>query len=251
MTELERLNNSTLDDYFFTVLNRLVDFSSIPVEEQPYTQDSDEELSLYERLIIHSSLEKPTLQEMEGEFLVLKAELISAEEVSLVEIARIQDLKDRWQTLLDLNIGYSFCPPSTSEYINAPTYYSKIIMGNSDKDDAESELSGCESRAQTLKTTSDSLNGRESKKLLGRKARLLCQDILDLVAGYNQARSLTTEQIDEMKTTFATAKTYLQDGQPWGAKIAIDAITPDDVLVTQEMYDSIMLEFSSSGLAGL
>lgn len=97
----------------------------------------------------------------------------------------------------------------------------------------------------------NNLAAREARKLAGRKAKLVCQEVLDLIAGFNIERALTVEQIATLKTTFATIKEYLNDSQPWSAKAEVEALTPDGTLVTQEMKDDILQEFSESGLQGL
>lgn len=73
----------------------------------------------------------------------------------------------------------------------------------------------------------------------GRVAREFCNNILDMIAGFNVERTLTPEQIAQMITDYAVAKAYLQDGQPFAAKIVLDAITPDEVITTTEMKDVI------------
>lgn len=89
------------------------------------------------------------------------------------------------------------------------------------------------------------------KAELGKKARQVSQKVLDLIAGHNLGLSLTTVQINELKVTYAVAKTYLDDGQPWGAKAAIDTIAVNEPIVTQELLDQINTIFSESGLPGL
>jgi hypothetical protein len=69
----------------------------------------------------------------------------------------------------------------------------------------------------------------------GQKARETCEKVLDLIAGYNLDRELTIEQITQMQATFANAEKALRAGRPAFAKIYINAITPDGVLVTEEM----------------
>ena len=60
----------------------------------------------------------------------------------------------------------------------------------------------------------------------GSANRQCCNEVLDLVSGYNSSRNLSLEQIQNMIVTFATAKTYLSEGMPVSAKAAIEAIIP-------------------------
>lgn len=78
---------------------------------------------------------------------------------------------------------------------------------------------------------------RVAKIQAGKIAREVCVNVLDLVAGYNLERELTLEQITQMQSSLSSVEAALRAGRPSLAKIAIQAITPDGVLVTQEMKD--------------
>jgi hypothetical protein len=80
----------------------------------------------------------------------------------------------------------------------------------------------------------DALN-KANKILEGKKAREACSNVLDLVAGYNLANNLTAEQITSMMATFGSILQLLQANRPSTAKALIDAITPDEVIVTSQM----------------
>jgi len=69
----------------------------------------------------------------------------------------------------------------------------------------------------------------------GRAAREACQDVLDLIAGFNLERELTPEQITTMQTTFSQIEMALRASRPSSAKALITAMVPDEVLVTAEM----------------
>lgn len=71
----------------------------------------------------------------------------------------------------------------------------------------------------------------------GKKAREACQRVLDLIGGFNLLPGRTSDQAGQMVSTFAEAKAALQDGRPAAAKVAIQAIPVDGVLVTQQMKD--------------
>lgn len=71
----------------------------------------------------------------------------------------------------------------------------------------------------------------------GKKAREACQRVLDLIGGFNLLPGRSTEQAGQMVQSFEEAKQHLQDGRPGAAKIAIQAIPVDGVLVTQQMKD--------------
>lgn len=77
----------------------------------------------------------------------------------------------------------------------------------------------------------------KEKREKGRDAREACEAVLDLIAGFNFDRELTAAQIDQMQATFANPEKALRAYRPSTAKVLISNITPDDVLVTQEMKD--------------
>jgi hypothetical protein len=77
----------------------------------------------------------------------------------------------------------------------------------------------------------------KDKIQLGRAARAACENVLDLIAGFNLDRELTFEQITEMQTLFSNPERALRASRPSTAKVLIQAITPDGVLVTQQMKD--------------
>ena len=76
---------------------------------------------------------------------------------------------------------------------------------------------------------------RAAKIAAGAAARQACQNVLDLIAGYNLDRALSMEQITTMQQTFDLAEKALRAGRPTFAKAAIAQIAPDGTLVTQEM----------------
>lgn len=81
-------------------------------------------------------------------------------------------------------------------------------------------------------------NDAENKKqkiIEGAKARQACQNVLDLVAGYNFDNDLTAEQITSMQTIFGSIFQLLLANRPSSAKSLINAISPDGVIVTTQM----------------
>lgn len=83
----------------------------------------------------------------------------------------------------------------------------------------------------------DKLDMIKEKQSRGRDARLACESVLDLIAGFNLDRELTADQITEMQTLFSNPEKALRASRPTTAKYLINIITPDDILVTQEMKD--------------
>lgn len=81
---------------------------------------------------------------------------------------------------------------------------------------------------------------RQAKIEAGKKAREVCQKVLDYVAGENLGRELTIEQITEMQTIFKSAEAALRAGRPTYARAFINAIEPDEVLVPEYLKNTCL-----------
>jgi hypothetical protein len=88
----------------------------------------------------------------------------------------------------------------------------------------------------------------QSKISLGKNSRLCCEEVKDLIAGYNLSRSLTLSEINQMLSTFAAAKQYLDNNMAQTAKAQIEAINPDGVIVTEEMKQDALNIFVKFGI---
>lgn len=83
-------------------------------------------------------------------------------------------------------------------------------------------------------------NALAERKAKGSAARKVCTGALDLIAGYNLERELTAEQITQMQSTFGSIQSALMTSRPSSAKVLIEAIVPDDVIVTADMKAEIL-----------
>ena len=92
---------------------------------------------------------------------------------------------------------------------------------------------------------------RNARIETSKKVRALCDNILDLIAGFNLERNLTAEQITSLEGTFSNIQTLLLNKRPFSAKTLIQAITPDGVLVTEEIKASILNEYVVAGMDNL
>ena len=81
----------------------------------------------------------------------------------------------------------------------------------------------------------------EAKIAIGKKAKEACENVLDLISGYNLNRELTVEQISVMQTNFSSIEKALQSGRPSLAKAYISQVIADGVLVTEEMKEMALL----------
>lgn len=78
------------------------------------------------------------------------------------------------------------------------------------------------------------------KIAIGQITDKACNDAFMLIQGYNIERQLTSAQKTEMTTLFMPALQAIQVRRPSQLKQYIQSITPDGVLVTQEMKDDIL-----------
>jgi hypothetical protein len=81
---------------------------------------------------------------------------------------------------------------------------------------------------------------KDARKEAGKIARLKCQDALDIIAGWNLERELTAQQITDMQAAFSTILLTLQANRPDSAKALIQAVEPDETLITEEMKEEIL-----------
>lgn len=88
----------------------------------------------------------------------------------------------------------------------------------------------------------------QERVLLGVRDEKCCKEVKNLIGGWNRQRSLTAEQITQMITTFSTINLMLANDRPDSAKALISAISPDGVIVTQQMKDEILSVFPRYGL---
>jgi hypothetical protein len=240
----EQIDALTIEQTFSTLINRILDLSVVPNGEPVYQLDQDDSLPFYDRVIMNQALVKPPLSNIQAELVEYQNELRVVEQARLDEIARVEAIKVRWNAISDVRGALS--EAGISDVPNTAIELKRIIDEN---DEARLSLLESSAAAWDVKVAAQAV--KNSRKNAGKAARKVCEDVIDLIAGFNLERSLTTEQITQMQSTFADANALLKNNQPWGAKAAIEAITPDGTLVTQEMKDAALAEFAESGLAGL
>jgi hypothetical protein len=91
-----------------------------------------------------------------------------------------------------------------------------------------------------IKTTKEKM--LKDLKEAGKKDREMCENVLNLIGGFNRTRVLTSQQVTDMQTTFSTILLLLQANRPSSAKALIEAIVPDEVLITTEIKNLILDE---------
>jgi hypothetical protein len=80
-----------------------------------------------------------------------------------------------------------------------------------------------------------------NRKAKGKIARRVCEEVLDMVSGYNVENDFTADQITQMELDFKDVVALLRANRPNTAKIFIQNLTVNEV-VTQELKDDILEE---------
>ena len=251
----EQINALTVENSIVDLLYKLRDFSILGEGEQHYYFVDDENETNYNNLVVPAAeVTKPTLQEFENELVVWKAELTAEEDARLAEIARKEDLTNRFNTIHSKDSGVpafhqaALIVAETADTANAKKYIFDLINDISRSAEAETLMSQIEAKDVELTAAQAVQAVKSTRKALGRLARETCQDVLDVIAGWNMERSLTEQQITDLQVAFSDTEAALQANRPHQAKPLIEAITPDEVLITQEMKDEVLEVFSDSGL---
>jgi hypothetical protein len=74
----------------------------------------------------------------------------------------------------------------------------------------------------------------------GKKFREDCEKCLDIIADFNDQRSLTVAQIQQMQTTFAPINQALNSRMPKTAKALLINVVADGIIVTDEMKNMVL-----------
>jgi hypothetical protein len=81
----------------------------------------------------------------------------------------------------------------------------------------------------------------------GRKHRECCIAVLDAIGGYNDEANLSDEQISQMQITFSDAWDALNAFKANISKELIASITPDGIIVTEELKSELLEIFEHHG----
>lgn len=237
---LEQIENLKLDcSCAFLMVDRILSAQEIPdgekhyeINESFYSDVENNQANYLDFVTVHESLEKPTYEQVVAEFSVYKIELIVEENARLDEIARVQDIKERWDNIDDITGAF---------------YKAEIVVGNPAlelnriiEENDQSLLSQLESSYAVFKSENSSRKIDLLKIKKGQEARMKCQNVLDYIAGENLERELTIEQITQMQTAFSEIESALRAGRPDLATMAANASTPDGIIVTQELKDKVI-----------
>lgn len=178
--------------------------------------------------------------ELEAEFLIFKQELLDAENERL----RKEDFRNRINAIEDLSGSFH----SIHNDIPNHAKFLKDLEDHHDHEYVESIISALESKDAELKTQKINEGKIQAKKKMGGSVRLICAELLDMVAANNIEKSLTGEQIDQMELDYSDILKALQNNRPAKAKDLIVAMDPDGTLVTMDDKAEYLAEFSKHGI---
>lgn len=236
---ISEINALTIESTIFILMSRLLDPNAVPPGEAMFTIGDDDSVDFYERVAVNDVFVKPHITTVNDELDAYKAELTAEENARLAEIARVQAIQTRVDAINSLNGAMFTLNP---EIANARAEVNRII-----KEDDIAFLEQLEAKGLEFDAKQASDVAKETRKTLGANARLICAEVLDIVAGYNIERSATAAEKDAMEVTYGPILQALSVNRPMKAKPLIEAI-PVDAVVTQEMKDEILEVYTKNGL---
>lgn len=136
---IEEINSLTVEGNEFTLAYRILGEA-----EFSFPEESD---GSYSDAVLESEGAKPTLEDLEMELPSYKTELIAAEQGRIDEEDRIQNLKDRFESIGDVHRVVDHAGISAS---NPAAYFRDMILGESDKDLAETRMSVIDSAKNAI-----------------------------------------------------------------------------------------------------
>jgi hypothetical protein len=233
----EEITNLTIESTYVILLDRILDLSPVPNGEQFVSLHENEELDFYDRILLHPSLVKPSLQVLQAELASYKSELEAIEQARLDEIARVEGLTNRFNALVDVRGAIT---KAGLEIPNPAIELKRIIT----EDDTE-RLSLLESMDAAFQAEDVP---KQQRKRLAQGLLALINGLVQIVIEHNLANGLTSAQKDQQKADNAELFQHLQDYRPAKFKQAVDAVVPDGVLVTQDMKDELLAFLAANGI---
>ena len=252
--DYNQIYNTQYIDIACELLARLVDVTGI---ESPCAID-DNQATDYEKIVVDSSITKPSEQEFLDELERWKIENLQSFASSLsIDVTgltssgslyyKIQDEVKR-QIIDKLN---SYGDDLFNTLRNIGHYraniksFINVDIHKMSYDEITALLQSIEAEYPNVKSAREAREAREARMRQGKFVRTLCSNIMDTIIGFNMESGRTSEEINSLKATFADIFALLKDYQPFQAKPLIEAITVDEV-ITQQMKDEILEHYNAS-----
>lgn len=230
---LEEIAALEIKDVFQLLLSRIIQIPA-DLDGPIFMLDQDESKDFYDRVIMNTDLVKPSKELFDDELAEYKAELSAVEQARLDEVARVEDIKSRWGAIEDIRGAIA----EAGIDVPNPAIEIKRIIEEND----QAQLSLLESKGADAKVKADLQKSREERKELGKKKRRACEGALDVIAGYVDQSELDDAQIAQLESDFSQIAQMLRANYAATVKPLIEALSPDGVLVTQELKDDILEE---------
>jgi hypothetical protein len=153
---------------------------------------------------------------------------LDANDQPIMEEYSYYDLDNVLQTALRPVVDhYEAVPAITETWVNLDKEYAVTIEDITAQHDSEQELS------ELIQS--------------GKNDESCCRDVIALLGGYNKKRSLPLASVQQMIQTFSTINELLKNNMPGTAKLAINAITPSE-LIPQDLIDKTNTIFAKYGV---
>lgn len=236
----DEINQLTVEKTFPELLSRILNTSSIPEGEPLFMMDLDESKSFYDRIIVHQSLVKPPLSNLEAELTELKSEKTQAYQDYIDELARVEDIKTRFSAIKD---PHSVFARLSKDIVNPALEMERII-----KEKDEPALAQLESEFAAQQAERAEQATKDAKMAFAKGLVNTVHGCVEIIMKHNIDNGLSKTQKDQQASDYSDAFNALKDWRPGKFKSAITVLTPDGTLVTQELKDELLLFLSESGI---
>ena len=238
--DLAEIDALTVEDVLDILLFRLVDFSGIDKEIQFVFADAAP--TKYENLILNSKLTKPHIADFEAELLIYKEELrfkLGQAEIARLEAekkeAEIEAFTERTNAIVDIH--------QCMRHIGITASNLAIIEAHMLRDLDYELLELLEAATPEVIAEMQAVGEEDALLKLGREYRQVCQDVLDLVTGYNRYITRPGTEVDTLQGKYSSIEKALKDNRPITAKALLDA-APDDEFLTNNVRIKLTRIFS-------
>lgn len=231
----QEIENKKLSDLIDEIILSYVDTSLVPEGENPYLIQAgyinddakSEDENFYLSLTPHTNVIWPDYSlipsMIESVKLSMESEKVSAFHERVIN-------SGIWSSAL-LGLGYW----QAGDSVNPNEILMSLLVRKND-----AEYTQLEDELTRIEAIASESNAKKQRENLGKLAVEMCQRAINVVAGYNITNNLTSAQKDQLESDFATIFDRLSKFRPAQARVLIEAVVVDGVLVTQEMKDELL-----------
>ncbi len=213
---VDQILNQTLYDTYIQLIIRILDTSIVPEGEPIAMLDNDDELSFYERLIVHQNLVKPELSRLESELVEYKEELVQAFRA---------DVAQRLSALLYVRESMAALEWISGSYTNLALFMDGIRASNDTV-----ILEQLETKELEITPEMELIAEIEEDEKSGAEDEQICQGIHKIIGGHNKKNNLTATEIIQLKEDFSQVFDCIIMRMPKTVKTLVAAATGHDNL---------------------